>query len=418
MKLFLKEINEIFYSFIWEGTSRIKKTVLCQDYCDGGLKMINIEAFITALKTTWLRKLITNNSLWGVILQSTVDTQSLLHFGTAYIAEKILPITKNKFWKDVFRAHMHLSSKQTPTELDHFQTNPLFLNENIKIGNKPVYNKSCIDNGIRYINDIIKQDGNFFTYEELKRTYNVNINFLQYSGLVRSATDWKKKLNLENMKNKAESPILPFAFKIYLKSKKGTQDMYKLLNKSTELPSGRIAWDKKYTFNNNEWKTIFNEPFRITKDTTMQWFQTRINHKILATYKFLCKIKVTNDPQCFFCSVSDETIEHLLWECNIVKGFLHETTNWLSDHNIALNLDEKSFLFGISKNQENDINKLVLMKIKYYIYYAKCSKNNIKLSVLKQRLKLLYQTHQQASILEDKYENFQVKWQNYHNLLK
>ena len=58
------------------------------------------------------------------------------------------------------------------------------------------------------------------------------------------------------------------------------------------------------------------------------------------------------------------------------------------------------------------------MEIKYYIYYAKCSKNNIKLSVLKQRLKLLYQTHQQASILEDKYENFQVKWQNYHNLLK
>ena len=100
--------------------------------------MINIEAFITALKTTWLRKLITNNSLWGVILQSTVDTQSLLHLGTAYIAEKILPITKNKFWKDVFRSHMQLSSKQTPTEMDHFQTNPLFLNENIKIGNKPV----------------------------------------------------------------------------------------------------------------------------------------------------------------------------------------------------------------------------------------------------------------------------------------
>ena len=123
------------------------------------------------------------------------------------------------------------------------------------------------------------------------------------------------------MKNKAESPILPFAFKIYLKSKKGTQDMYKLLNKSTELPSGRIAWDKKYTFNNNEWKTIFKEAFRITKDTTMQWFQTRINHKNLATNKFLCKIKVTNDPKCFFCSVSDETIEHLLWECNIVKGF-------------------------------------------------------------------------------------------------
>ena len=68
----MKEINEMFYSFIWEGTSRIKKKVICQDYCNGGLKMINIEAFITALKTTWLRKLIISNNLWSEILQSTV----------------------------------------------------------------------------------------------------------------------------------------------------------------------------------------------------------------------------------------------------------------------------------------------------------------------------------------------------------
>ena len=52
----MKEINEIFHSFIWAGTSRIKKKVICQDYCNGGL--INIESFITAMKTTWLRKLI------------------------------------------------------------------------------------------------------------------------------------------------------------------------------------------------------------------------------------------------------------------------------------------------------------------------------------------------------------------------
>ena len=39
----LKEMNEIFYNFIWEGTNRIKKTVICQEYSDGGLKMINIE---------------------------------------------------------------------------------------------------------------------------------------------------------------------------------------------------------------------------------------------------------------------------------------------------------------------------------------------------------------------------------------
>ena len=413
----LKEMNEILYNFIWEGTNRIKKTVICQEYSDGGLKMINIEDFITALKTTWVRKLIINNSLWSTILQPSVNVQSLLTLGTTYITENILRKTKNRFWKDVFQSHIKISEKQTPTDIDQFQATPLFLNKNIKIGNKPVYNKSCIKNGICFINDITKADGNLLTYDELKQAYNnININFLQYSGLVKSVQDWKKTLNLNNTKYKVETPILPFAFKIYLKSIKGIQDMYKLLNNNKEIPSGRIAWNKKYSVDNNEWKIIFNEPFKITKDTTMQWFQTRINHKILATNKFLCKIKVTNDPKCSFCAISEETIEHLLWECNYVKDFLHEAINWLSEHNIHIHLEEKSFLFGLFKNQDNEVNKLVLMEIKYYIYFAKCSKNNLRLSVLKQRLKLVYQTQQYASILENKYEIFQVKWQNFHTL--
>ena len=28
----MKEINDLFYNFIWEGTSRIKRTVLCKEY--------------------------------------------------------------------------------------------------------------------------------------------------------------------------------------------------------------------------------------------------------------------------------------------------------------------------------------------------------------------------------------------------
>ena len=342
----IKEINEMFYSFIWEGTDRIKRTVMCQDYWKGGLKMVNTEAFICALKTTWLRKLILNNGLWSVILQSTVNIQSLLNYGTAYIVDKVLPKTKNKFWVDVFKSHIKVSAKQEPTKIEHFQTSPLFHNDNIKIGNRAVYNKSCIENGIIYINDIIKDDGNMFSYEELKRAYNVNINFLQYNGLVRSILDWKKKLNIENIKKKVENPMnIPFGFKIYIKSKKGSQDMYKLLNESKETPTGMIAWNKKYDFDKNEWKRIFNEPFRITRDTTMQWFQIRINHNILATNKFLTKIKIINDPKCSFCSQEDETIEHLLWECEHVQKFLHDTISWLNDQNIHLDLNEKSFLF-------------------------------------------------------------------------
>ena len=32
--------------------------------------------------------------------------------------------------------------------------------------------------------------------------------------------------------------------------------MYKLINECKESPNGRIAWDKRYTFNDMEWKHI------------------------------------------------------------------------------------------------------------------------------------------------------------------
>ena len=273
------------------------------------MKMININAFIAALKTTWLRKLITDNSRWIIILQSSDNIQTILNLGTSYITEKVLPKIKNKFWTDVFLSHMQVSTRNTPTEIQQFQTNPIFFNENIKIGNKTRYNKSCIENGIRYINDITKEDGNIYTYDELKTTYNVNI-FLQYSGLIRSVLDWKKKIKLEDIRNNLANLILPFPVQVYLKSKKGTQDMYNLLNKNNDPPSGKISWNKKYKFEDNEWKNIYIESFKITKDSTIQGFQTRITHKSLATNTFLCSIKVTNDSRCTFCSLVDETIEH------------------------------------------------------------------------------------------------------------
>ena len=38
--------------------------------------MVNINAFIAALKTTWLRKIITdNNSPWSIILQFMTNTK-------------------------------------------------------------------------------------------------------------------------------------------------------------------------------------------------------------------------------------------------------------------------------------------------------------------------------------------------------
>ena len=67
------ELNKIIYDFIWNGTPRIKASVLVKPYEEGGLKMINISAFIAALKLTWIRRMILNKGKWIDIVNLYID---------------------------------------------------------------------------------------------------------------------------------------------------------------------------------------------------------------------------------------------------------------------------------------------------------------------------------------------------------
>ena len=64
--------------------------------------------------------------------------------------------------------------------------------------------------------------------------------------------------------------------------------MYSLLNKTTDIPSGKkplgIKNLKKIS------GEIFSDTFKITKASTVRWFQSRINHKNFATNILLYKI--------------------------------------------------------------------------------------------------------------------------------
>ena len=51
----LTESNKLLYTFLWNGKGdKIKRNVIINDYCDGGLKMIDIFSFNKSLKVTWI----------------------------------------------------------------------------------------------------------------------------------------------------------------------------------------------------------------------------------------------------------------------------------------------------------------------------------------------------------------------------
>ena len=82
-------INNTIFSFLWNNkTSKIKQSVIIKQYCEGGLKMINVKAFMDALKTTWIRRLITTDSKWQYFIRVNIEMDKLLACGLNMLVKK------------------------------------------------------------------------------------------------------------------------------------------------------------------------------------------------------------------------------------------------------------------------------------------------------------------------------------------
>ena len=54
----IKELNNFLFSFLWDGPEKTEQNVVVKQYSEGGLRMINLKAFIISMKLTWLRRVI------------------------------------------------------------------------------------------------------------------------------------------------------------------------------------------------------------------------------------------------------------------------------------------------------------------------------------------------------------------------
>ena len=48
----MKELNDVFFEFLWEGPAKIKYNAVVKQYCESGLNMINLKAFMNSMKVT------------------------------------------------------------------------------------------------------------------------------------------------------------------------------------------------------------------------------------------------------------------------------------------------------------------------------------------------------------------------------
>lgn len=124
--------------------------------------------------------------------------------------------------------------------------------------------------------------------------------------------------------------------------------MYYVLidNKKESIRSVKKWTESGFAYTEIEWNSIFELPFKTSKESKFQWLQFQILHRILPTNEYLFKLNIIDPPTCSFCNEDIETIEHLFVDCFHVKEIWLYFEEWLrSRFNFLMTFDKKNYTF-------------------------------------------------------------------------
>ena len=300
-EIVIKELETLFFKFLWNNSpDKIKRTVMIKQYDKGGLKMIDIRGFMHALKLSWLRRLLTEEKTWMDIIETILpNLYNFCNFGIEFTERDIKEI-KNSFWKDVFNAWVIFGRKVEIKNWQDFLRQPIWFNPLVKVGGKTVCFKKMVKKNILFISDLVDEKGNFFHYNYIRNTLHININFLDFQGLVQSMQSLKNTKHIMREETNLDKPFCPLPIQILTQDKKGCQSLNYILSSNKQVPTSERKWTTELNLPENfEWQKIYNITQQTTTDTTLKYFQNKIQHRILATNTFLTKIGIKNDKKMY-----------------------------------------------------------------------------------------------------------------------
>ena len=268
-------------------------------------------------------------------------------------------------------------------------TMPLFYNENFTIDSKYIYNANLYKCGIRYLKDMLNNEGSFKDLSEIKNITKNGINFLNYYSIVNSIKAFFSQQDIPfpvplTILNECHNPSIDSYFFHIITKNDINKYIYNTLIKSSDTPTGRNKWSTLYNGLNFDWKQIHGNVFKYTRDTYTQWLQTRIVHRIIATNSLLFKMKLTDTNLCTFCGTDVETITHLFYECRYTKTLISRIIGIINNFDRNVQINSSILLLGSSApNIKLDI---LLLEIKKYIYFCRNKLSKPSINGLKNHL--------------------------------
>ena len=205
---FFKDLNKMFYKFIWNGDrDRVKRNFLCNDYSQGGLRMIDPYAFALAQKMTWVKVLFDNSfdSSWKTIEFSALDKYGDMLW-ESYAPECILNDLESSQLADSIRTWYVYRNKAVKDILgvefcDMGLSQCLWYNRNIRCKSKKFFfYEDWYDKGFVDVSDLINPPHpGFKLFEELILDFDTSsMDRRKYNFLMKNIPhSWFKAKNVK-----------------------------------------------------------------------------------------------------------------------------------------------------------------------------------------------------------------------------
>jgi hypothetical protein len=291
------------------------------------------------------------------------------------------PCFKDTYYNEMLTmwAQIHHS---IPSDNEEIVRQKLWNNVNLQAGNKCFMYNNWKTHNIKFIQDIVGNNGNIITKEELEKKYGFKCKQLEYESLIHAVPkEWKVKLKENKTLNMNycvfEACIVKLGGKTANLEEISTRQLYwHFVNLVSSRPTSEAKWNQKLDFEIDEkmWHIIYTNHKKLIKDTNILNFHYKITHRILACNYNLKIWKIRDNNNCDICNEID-TIEHMLIYCSETYKFWQRIFNWWADNiNVWFEVGTYEIIFGIpNENDENLVNQLnyFIIHAKYYVYKTK-----------------------------------------------
>ena len=183
---FVKELNKLMFKFIWGSKwEKISRSKLSCSIEEGGAKMIDIKQYFLALKfrhigklfnkdysASWkiIKNLCLPDNLFFCVLRSNCRPNNM-------IVNNLISLRFSKSSLKTLKVFLEAS--------DEIKTGNkfLWLNKVVKYQNKPILNDEFFNAGIHDFYQLVKTNGDLFSYDEIAINFRMNPNnhsFIKY----------------------------------------------------------------------------------------------------------------------------------------------------------------------------------------------------------------------------------------------